>query len=108
LVAAKRILRYLKGTLDWCITYSKIPPAEGKNQLLGYADASYASDLNDRRFYSGHCFLFNNCLISWQSQKQKSVTVSTTEAEYKALTDASRQLIWLKRALLNLPIITFP
>jgi hypothetical protein len=93
LVVAKRILRYLKGTLDWFITYQKISSTDGKHQLLSYADASYVFDLKDRRSYSDHCLLLNRCLISWQSQSQKSVAISTTEVKYSALFDVSRQLI---------------
>ena len=95
LTAAQRVLRYLKGTITWSLFYAKAQPVA----LNGYSDASYASDVNDRRSFTGHCFTLGNALISWRSHKQRSVASSTTESEYMALSDASRQMIWLRSAL---------
>jgi hypothetical protein len=94
LQAAKRVLRYLNGTKDWVLFY----PAKQPLVLEGFADASYANDLDTRRSVSGYLFTFGNCAISWKSSKQKSVALSTTEAEYMALSLTARQLIWLKLA----------
>ncbi|KAH8152987.1 uncharacterized protein LAJ45_02574 [Morchella importuna] len=95
LAAVHRVLRYLKGTLDWSLFYPKTQPTA----LIGYSDASYASDIDDRRSFTGHCFMLGEALISWRSYKQRSIATSITEAEYLALSDTSRQLIWLRNAI---------
>ncbi|XP_075092006.1 secreted RxLR effector protein 161-like [Nicotiana tabacum] len=78
LKAAVRILRYLKGTQDLVLYYMS-----GDNfDLIGYADASYARYLFDRKSTSGMTHFLRSCLISWGIKKQKSVALSTAEAEY--------------------------
>ena len=67
--------------------------------LMCYSDASYGSSLDDRRSYSGYIILLGGAAVSWCSQKQRSVAVSTTEAEYMALSLTSRQLVWIKQGL---------
>ena len=76
----ERILRYIKGTLDYGIQYRK-----GSEQLLGYSDASWANDLDDRKSVSGNIFMLSGAPISWRSKKQTPVALSTAEAEYVAL-----------------------
>lgn len=77
LVAAKRILRFLKGTAEDGILYRK-----GKKQeLIAYCDSDYAGDLDDRKSTSGYIFMLNNEAVSWSSKKQPIVSLSTTEAE---------------------------
>ena len=95
LTAAKRVLRYLAHTINWKLFY----PSKASPSLIGYADASYASCPDDRRSFMGNVFFLNDCAITWTSQKQKSVAVSTTEAEYMALSVATRQAIWLSNGL---------
>ncbi|KAH0609220.1 uncharacterized protein H6S33_001448 [Morchella sextelata] len=96
--AAKRTLRYLNGTKDWNLFY----PKGNTRTLDGFSDSSYASDLDDRKSFSGYVFRLGKSAISWRSRKQKSVAVSTTEAEYMALSLAARQLVWIRNALLEL------
>jgi hypothetical protein len=72
---------------------------ESELKLEDYSDASYASCSDTRKSYSGNAFRLRNATIIWKSQKQKCVTKFTTEAEYVALSLASGQMIWLKRAL---------
>jgi hypothetical protein len=93
--AAKRVLRYLKGTTDLGITYEK-----DKNglSLEGYSDADWEAN-EDRKSISGYIFMFNGGIISWQSKKQPTVTLSTTESEYMALLQAIKELIWIQRLL---------
>ena len=67
--------------------------------LTYYADALYANSLNDRKSYSGYIAQLGEAIISWESKKQRSVVVSTTKAEYMAMSLASRHLIWLQRGL---------
>jgi len=90
--AAKRILRYLKGTKDLGITYKK---SENHINLVGYSDASFANN-DDRTSVSGYTFISNGGAITWGSKKQSVVSLSTTEAEYICLSDAAREVTWLR------------
>lgn len=62
--AAKRVLSYLKGTMDYCLTYIK-----SNLEITGYVDADFASDTLDRRSYSGYAFLLGNGAVAWESKK---------------------------------------
>lgn len=97
-----RVLRYLKGTKDLNIPYGPSTEAGDLQQdkLQGYCDADYAGDIVDRKSVSGHLFLLNRGPITWTSVKQRCVSTSTTESEYIALSEASKQGQWL-RALLR-------
>src|SRR5215213_10480833 len=95
LTAAKHTLRRLSGSRDFKLFF----PRGRELKLEGYSDASYASCSDTRRSYSGNVFRLGGATITWKAQKQKCVTKSTTEAEYVALSLASGQMIWLKRAL---------
>ena len=68
----------------------------------GYTDSDMAGDLDNRKSTAGYLFTFSGEAISWQSKLQKSVTLSTTEAEYIAATEAGKEMIWLKRFLQEL------
>ena len=96
--AIQRVLRYLGGTTNYSIEYIDRGPNGAK--LQGYSDADYAGDLVDRRSVTGHIFLLNSGAITWNSTKQRSISTSTTESEYIALSEASKQAQWL-RALLR-------
>jgi hypothetical protein len=93
--AAKRILRYLSGTRDYGITYRANKPEKDENHFLGYSDASYANN-DDLTSVSGNVFLMSGGAISWSSKKQNNVSLSTTESEYIALADATREIMWLR------------
>ena len=93
LTAAKRILRYLKGTGYLGLRYKKC--ADGN--LIGYSDADWAGDVDDRHSTSGNVFLLAKGAVSWLSKKQATVALSTTEAEYVALSTATQEAIWLQR-----------
>ena len=90
----KRLLRYLRGTLDYGLVFS---PGDGV--LVGFSDADWAGDLDTRRSTSGYVFKVGNSTVSWCSKKQKTVAKSTTEAEYVALSMAVQECIWLRRLL---------
>jgi hypothetical protein len=90
---AKRVLRYLKGTIDYSLCYKKT-----NKQLEGYSDADYANNL-DRHSFTGYAFVYANSPISWMSRKQKSVCHSSTESEYVALSETSKEAIYLQRLL---------
>ncbi|XP_049360823.1 secreted RxLR effector protein 161-like [Solanum verrucosum] len=95
LKAAKRILRYLKGTQDLVLIY---PTGDSLN-LIVYVDADYAGFLADRKSTSGMTHLLGSSLISWGTKKQNSVALSSTEAEYVADASCCAQLIWIKQQL---------
>lgn len=92
--AAKRVLRYIKGTINRGITYVK-----SEEPLTAFVDADWGGDIDDRRSYTGEVFMLANGPISWGAHKQKSVALSTMEAEYMALSDATREIIYLRRLL---------
>ena len=100
--AAKRVLRYLKGTSNFGILYKR----EKGNNLVGYSDSDYAGDLEDRKSTSGYVFFLNSGAISWSSKKQPVVSLSTTEAEYIAAASCACQAIWLRRLLENLKYVS--
>jgi len=95
LQVAKRVLRYLKGTLDFGIFYKK----GGNNELVAFTDSDYAGDLGDRKSTSGYVFLLSSGTISWLSNKQLVVSLSTTEAEFIDAALCACQTVWLKRVL---------
>lgn len=94
-LAVKRILRYLKGTLGYGCKYEK--GAELKPMLLGYSDSDFAGDMEDRKSTTGVGYFLNGSLVTWASQKQKIVALSSCEAEYVAAAAAACQGIWLSR-----------
>lgn len=94
----KRVLRYIKGTVDLKLTYSVRNNID--NTIIGYVDADWASNEIDRKSTTGYIFqLFDNCSICWNTKRQNSVAVSTTEAEYMALFEGVREAMWLKALL---------
>lgn len=93
--AVKRILKYVKGTMDLGILYE----CGGEMEFIGYSDADYAGDVETRRSTSGYVFMFGGSIISWGSERQKLVALSTTESEYMAASHAVKELVWLKRLL---------
>ena len=93
--AVKRILRYLAGTQDHGITYSKNHDNVDTNYFYGFADAAYANH-DDLKSTSGYVFLASGGAITWKSKKQTTITLSSTEAEYIALSEAAREACWLR------------
>jgi hypothetical protein len=94
--AVKHLLRYIAGTRDLGCCYTR---QDSEAKLVGYSDADWAGDIDDRKSTSGVLFFFGGCPISWQSTKQKIVALSSCEAEYVAATAAACQGVWLKRLL---------
>ena len=91
-MAVKWILRYLKGTTNQALCFG------GSNiSLQGYVDADMAGDKDNRRSTTGYVFTIGGTAISWVSKIQSVVALSTTEAEYVAATEASKEMIWLQR-----------
>jgi hypothetical protein len=100
--AAKRVLRYLKNYPDVRIKYD----GNMKLELSGWADADWASDKTDRKSVSGNVFFLLGGVVSWKSSKQKSVALSSMEAEFIALALAMSEGIWMRQLLKELPIQT--
>lgn len=95
--AVKWILRYLKGTKDLGILFERKHESES---VVGYVDSDFAGDLDKRRSTTGYVYTLASGPISWRSVLQSTTALSTTEAEYMALTEASKEAIWL-RGLVN-------
>ena len=91
--AVKRIIRYLKGTLNYGLVYRK----RSLTGVIGYSDSDFAGDQDDRKSTSGYIFQIGNTAISWKSKKQTSTALSTAEAEYIALSQAAQEAIWLRQ-----------
>lgn len=96
--AVKRIMRYIKGTVKYGIRFD----ARAGKVLIGSSDADYAGDTETRRSTSGRVIMFCGGAVSWGSERQKSVSLSTTESEYNAGSDAVKELIWLIRLISDL------
>lgn len=92
----KRILRYLKGTRTASLVLGGIP--SGEDELIGYFDAAHG-DCANRRSTCGYFFLWNGSPLSWCSKVQRTVALSTTEAELMAGTEATKEAIWIKALL---------
>ena len=97
-LAAKKLLRYVKGIIELGILYKK----GDYTDLIAYTYSDFAGDLDDRKSTSGFVFLLSSGAISWSSKKQPVVTLSTTEVEYIAATYCACQCIWLRRVLKQL------
>ena len=94
--AAKRVLRYLKGTVELGLFYKR---GENVGELLAYTNNDYVGNTDDRKNTSGYVFLLSGGPVSWASKKQPVVTLSTTEAEFVAATFCACQCIWMRRML---------
>jgi hypothetical protein len=98
-VAAKRILRYLKGTLDKGLLFQS-----GLIALTAFTDADWAGDPCDRRSTSGIIVFLSNNTITWLAKKQHTVSRSSTEAEYRSLASGAAELAWIRQVLCDLSL----
>ena len=106
---AKRVIRYLKGTRDHELKFGSSGGVEG------FSDANWGNDIDDRHSICGYAFTLNGGAISWSSKKQSVVALSSTEAEYIAITHAAKEATWVRHLLselysplvLNYPIILY-
>jgi len=92
--AAKRILRYLRGTTTHGMMYES-----GNIKITGFVDSDYAGDVTDRKSMSGFIIKLGSASCIWGSKKQPTVALSTCEAEYHALTMSAKEIIWIRRVL---------
>jgi len=88
-IAVKRIFRYLVGTRQYALQYGR------SNGCGGYSDADWGAG-EDRKSVGGFIFLLNGGAICWGSKKQSSIALSTTEAEYMVMTQAAKEILWLR------------
>jgi len=91
--ALKRILQYLSSTRTHSILYRALP--QEPSFFFGYADTSYGNT-DGHKSITGYVFLAGNGAISWYSKKQISVALSSTKAEYVALSEAAQEACWLR------------
>ena len=105
LLGVKRILRYLKGTIDYGLWYPK-----GNNlDLYTFIDANWAGCVDDRKSTSWATFYLGGCLVSWSSKEQSAISLSTAEAEYIATANCCTHVIWMKQMLEDIQVpLAFP
>jgi hypothetical protein len=102
--AAKRVLRYLKGSAHHGLFFGK-----GSLLLNAYSDSDWAGNPEDRRSTTGYAIFLGPCLISWSAKKQPVVSKSSTEAEYRSMAFATAELYWLRMLLQELQLpLKFP
>lgn len=105
--AVKQVLWYLKGTTDYGITYRRKGEQcsgafYGNFRLEGYTDTDWGSDPIDCKSILGYAFLISGGLVAWSSKKQAIIALSSTEAEYIAISYARRHTIWMQNLLADL------
>jgi hypothetical protein len=101
MAAAKRVLRYVKGTTSLGVFYRR-SVENSEDDLKVYTDSDYAGNVEDRRSTAGYVFFLSEGAVAWSSRKQPVVTLSTTEAEYVAAAACACHSIWMKRVLNSL------
>ena len=92
--AVKRILRYLKGTLDVKLCLGGMDLT-----MKGYCDADWGGDVNSRRSTMGYVFFLGEGAISWSSKRQPTIALSTLEAKYMAISQSAKEAIWLRQLM---------
>lgn len=99
--AVKTILKYLKGSIHRGITYG----GSEELKIEGYSDSDWAGDKESRKSTSGFIIMLNGGPVSWCSKRQATVALSSTEAEYIALTLAAKEATWLRLLLTELGLL---
>ena len=89
---SKRILNFFQGTRTHGIFYK----AKSNLDLIGFTDSDWVGDNTDQKYTSGYVFMLAEGPISWSSKKQSSIALSSTEAEYRGVVNASTQCLWLQ------------
>ncbi|WRX29551.1 Integrase [Theobroma cacao] len=98
LIAAKCVLRYIKGTYDYGLKYFK----KESKELLGFCDSDWAGSLEDSRSTTGYCFSLCSAVFTWSYKKQEIVAQSSAEVEYIAAVSAANHAVWLRKMLYDL------
>ena len=89
--AIQWIMRYLRGSSSVCLQFGRT-----RDGVTGCVDSDYARDLNKRRSLTRYVFTIGGCAISWKATLKSTVALSTIEAEYIVVTEACKEVIWLK------------
>ena len=95
--AVKKIIKYVGGTFDYGLLYSK----ESNLSFVGFSDSDWTGNADDRKSTTGGCFYVGANLVAWMSKKKNSVFLSTAETEYIATGSCCLQLIWMKKVLID-------
>jgi hypothetical protein len=98
LVASKHVMRYLKGTLDYGLCYTRYHDFK----LYGYTDSDWAGSASYRKRTSRCCFNLGSAMTSWKIRKQSCISLNTTKEKYIATCSASCEAIWLQKLLTGL------
>jgi hypothetical protein len=96
--AANRVLRYLKGTRDLGLRFTR-PERDKLNQLWGYVDSDRAGCPDSRKSTTGYVLLFDGAAISWKLKRQNVVALSLAEAEFMAASSLLQEVIYIRRLL---------
>ncbi|XP_052625051.1 secreted RxLR effector protein 161-like [Lactuca sativa] len=96
--ALKKILRYVKGTKDFGLVYK----TGGDKKIVGFSDSNHGTDLDDRKGTTGTIFFLFGNVVTWSSQKQQTVSLSSCEAEFMVATEAACQALWLRSLIKEL------
>ena len=99
-IAVKRILRYLKSTVDYGLLIKKC----SSSQIYAYSDANWVGCPDDRKSTSGYCIFLGKNLLSWSSKKQPTISRSSIEAEYKAIANVTAEILWIQSLFCELVI----
>ena len=94
-----RVLKYIKGMLEYGITYTK------GNTLARFCDLDWVGDVDSRRSVSGYCFLLGSGVVSWVSKKQPMIALSSIKVEYKSTCFASCEVVWLRKILGDMGVV---
>ena len=104
-IAFKAILKYLRRTKDAFLVYGVW---DGELEVKGYVDASFQTDPDDFKSQLGYVFVLNGGAFSWKSGKQDTIADSTTEAEYIAASEATKEAVWIRSFTSGLGVIKNP
>ncbi len=99
--AVKRILAYVKGTANYGICFGN----NNNNTLVAFCDADYAGDTDTRRSTTGYIVMLNGGPVTWGSRQQQCFSLSTTEAEYVAACERTRQVVWLRNLFQDIGLV---
>ncbi|XP_058734076.1 secreted RxLR effector protein 161-like [Vicia villosa] len=105
LIAAKRVLRYIKCTIDHGVLMSRQKKTSLDAEVYGYNDSDFSGDQDEKKSTAGYIFIIEGALISWSSRKQRIMVFSSCEAKHIVASYASYQEAWIKMLLEELKIM---
>eukprot|EP00253_Pinus_taeda_P014898 PITA_14898 len=101
----KRVFKDLRGTCDYGLCYQARPGLDRVLDIRGFVDVDWVGDMDQRRSTNGYVFNLFGSAISWMSNKQSVVALSTTEAEYTVATHTSKEAVWLQRLCSSMGLV---